>query len=161
MTAASGDGKRGEHRFPLIIGLQAFRLLALSPATLLLIVALAQTVYLVGPDLPRYGNFLRLAGYGALALAGVLVVSPLALIATAANAAGRLRRVIAARACDILLGPMGIRVVGGPLHGWSARWAELADGGVKRGEAALQLRGPSGQWRDIPWPSSSTSAGRS
>ncbi|MBW2457057.1 MAG: PD40 domain-containing protein [Deltaproteobacteria bacterium] len=152
MTEASGDRQGGEHRFPLLIGLQAFRLLAVSPATLLLIVVLAQTVYLVSPDLPRYGEYLRLVGYGALALAGVLVVSPLALIATVANAAGRLRRAIAARACDVWVGAEGIRVVGGPAHGFSARWAELADGGVQRSEAALRLRGSSGAWLDIPWP---------
>lgn len=62
------------HRFPLFVGLRAFRLLAITPAWFLFIAALSLTFYLVGPHLP-YGNTLRLGGYVGLLLALCMCVS--------------------------------------------------------------------------------------
>jgi hypothetical protein len=141
-----------ERRFPLFIGLRAFRILAVVPAWLLFVAALSLTVYLVGPDLP-YGNALRLGGYVGLLLAMCLCISPCALLFAAGFIFRSLRRAFSARACDVALGREGIRILGGPAHGFSATWESLAmPGGVRWAPDGLWLRGGEKRWLHVPLP---------
>lgn len=149
---AKHDACVHERRFPLLIGLRAFRLLAVAPAWLLFVAALSLTVYLVGPDLP-YGNVLRLFGYVGLILALCLCLSPFALLFMAGFVFRRLRRAFSARACDIALGREGIRVIGGQAHGFAASWESLAmPGGVRWLGDGLWLRGGEKRWLNVPLP---------
>ena len=141
-----------EHRFPLFVGLRAFRLLAIVPAWFLFIAALSLTFYIVGPDLP-YGNTLRLGGYVGLVLALCMCISPFALVAVAGFVGKSVKSAISARACDVLLGRDGIRVQGGPAHGFSASWESLStQGGIRWTADGLWLRDGNQRSLEVPIP---------
>jgi hypothetical protein len=139
-----------ERRFPLLIGLRAFRLLAILPASLLLAAAVSQTLYYLGPDLP-YGNIVRAVGLTGSVVALGMCISPFALLFAAGFIYKRLRRAISVRACDALLSPEGLRIQGGTAHGFSASWASLAvPGGVRWERDGLWLRDHDQRWLHVP-----------
>ena len=143
-----------ERRFPLLIGLRAFRLLAIVPAWLLFVAALSLTLYLVGPDLP-YGNTMRLWGFVGVVLAMCLFLSPFALLFAAKFVFGTIRRAISNRACDVVMDETGIRILGGQAHGFSASWESLAHPhpcGVRWVGQELWLRGGENRWLRVPLP---------
>ena len=141
-----------ERRFPLFIGLRAFRLLAIVPAGVLFFAALSVTVFLVSTDVPG-GETLHKVGLVGIILALCLCLSPVALIAAAGFLVKRLMRAMAARACDVVIGPGGVRLVGGRAHGFSATWESLAtSGGVRWGDDGMWLRGGEKKWLHVPRP---------
>ena len=150
---ATSTATRAPLRMPALLGARAFRQLASVPAWVLIASAVSQLVYLVGPDLPN-GDLWRKVGYLGLVLSLVSVASPLALIWLLIRSVRSARRAWSIRACDVVLDHAGMRVVGGPAHGFSSSWATLSPDGVQRTREALRLRGgdhPS-QWLAIPWP---------
>lgn len=123
------ETSRRSQRFPLLIGVGAFRTLAVPSACLLFVGALAQTLYLEGPDLPN-GDLWRKVGYLGPVLAVVVCVSPIALFFTIGAVVRILRNAIATRACDVWLDEEGMRIAGGRAGGFAASWKALRSGRV-------------------------------
>jgi len=146
-TAAAAPA--GPRRFPLLVGLRAFRLLAIVPAWVVFALALSQALHFLAPDLP-FGLPLRMLGFLGLTLALGAMILPWVLIPMLLAGGGRLRRALAARACDVLIDREGLRVVGGPAHGFAATFASLAQGGTQQRADGLWLRGPGGKWLHVP-----------
>lgn len=144
-------------RFPLLVGLRAFRLLAIVPAWAVLGLAIAQTLHVAGPDLP-FGLPLRMIGFLGLVLAFGAVVLPWVLLPIVGFGGARTRRALSTRACDVLVDGSGIRVVGGPAHGFAASFAWLAPpSGTQLRADGLWLRGGegskwTGKWLHVPFP---------
>lgn len=126
------------HRFPLLVGVGAFRRLAVPSSALLLASAAAFTLYLEGPDLPN-GELWRKLGYLGPVLAVVLFVSPLALLFLAKTVWRLVRDAVQTRACDVELDAEGLRVHGGTAGGFVARWSELGPAAVTWGEHGLRV----------------------
>ena len=144
--------RRRPQRFPLLVGLRAFRLIAVWPAWAMLAIAASQVAWLVAPDLP-WGKPLRMIGFTGLALGLGAAILPWVMLPALWKGASSLRRAIAVRACDVVIGPEGLRVEGGPAHGFTATWKSLAPPeGMRRANGALVLRGDGGRWLELPLP---------
>jgi hypothetical protein len=126
LTAAKPQhSSRASHRFPLLVGSGAFRTLALPSATILLVSAFFQTIYLEGPDLAN-GETWRKVGYLGPVTAVILFISPLAFIAWFRAAVKLCIDAVKSRACDVILDDDGLGIAGGTAHGFRASRQEIA-----------------------------------
>lgn len=135
-----------ERRFPLLVGLGAFRALTFVPAWLLVVVSASQLLYFEGYDLP-FGAVIGGIGYvGLLLFSFVIVASPLGLFSTARRVFEAVREAVGLRACDVWLSPEGLRIKGGKAHGFRATWNELArDRGLSLDDKGLSMRQANGR----------------
>lgn len=137
-------------RWPLLLGRRAFRLLATGPAALLFFAAVSLTITLAGPDLPG-GSVLWVIGLVGSVLTLALSLSPFALVFFIAAIVRAIRRAVAMRACDLHLDAEGLQVVGGPAHGYKARWVELRhDGAVGMTAEGLRVHRADGMTLTVP-----------
>ncbi|MFO0550183.1 MAG: hypothetical protein U0271_17445 [Polyangiaceae bacterium] len=116
--------RRSRHRFPLLVGISAFRVLAIPSAVVLVVAATFSTIYVEGPDLPN-GDIWRKVGFLGPVLAVVLFISPLAALAWLRVVGRIVRDAVATRASDVELGADGFAVLGGRAAGFTLNEAEL------------------------------------